>query len=205
MKGRGGLKGEEGRKGSDASLFARLQPQSPGEGSAAGGEAFVHIDGQPDRDGSDPTRLQFIDEQIDARGFPIVEAPDGRRACWGIAAPGRIAHDFAASVVGMGGQICAVGAGFLPHPEERAAEFARTFGVNRSYGSYEELAADKEVRMVYVATVNSAHYQLAKLFLEAGERCANAPRPCVSGAQVSLRASPFTCRKLAFRRQARAA
>jgi hypothetical protein len=109
-------------------------------------------------------------KDIDPHGFPIVHVPEGRdrRACWGIAAPGRIAGDFAASVVGMGGRICAVGAGHLPRKAERAAAFAALFGANRSYGSYEALAADDEVSMVYIAAVNCNHFALAKLFLEAG-------------------------------------
>lgn len=71
-----------------------------------------------------PRRSQVRDEDfiggLDKRGFPVVHVPfDTRqlRACWGIAAPGRIAHDFAAAVVGMGGRICGVGAGHLPRSQ----------------------------------------------------------------------------------------
>ncbi len=57
----------------------------------------------------------------------------------------------------------------LPSPcpcQERADAFAKAYGVTRAYGSYEELAKDEEVEMVYVATLNYRHYALAKIFLQ---------------------------------------
>ena len=41
---------------------------------------------------------------------------------------------------------------------ERAKEFAARFSVAKAYGSYEQLAQDSDVDIVYVGTINSAHY-----------------------------------------------
>ena len=51
----------------------------------------------------------------------------------------------------------------------RAAAFAARFGFERSYGSYEELAADPAVDLVYVATPNTLHAPHARLCLEHGK------------------------------------
>ena len=40
---------------------------------------------------------------------------------------------------------------------ERAEEFARTYGIERAYGSYEELVEDPAVDLIYVATPHSRH------------------------------------------------
>ena len=41
---------------------------------------------------------------------------------------------------------------------DRAKEFAARFSVAKAYGSYEQLAQDNDVDIVYVGTINSAHY-----------------------------------------------
>lgn len=45
--------------------------------------------------------------------------------------------------------------------KKRAEEFASEHGVARSYGSYEEVAADSEVEIVYVATLHPKHKEAA--------------------------------------------
>lgn len=55
---------------------------------------------------------------------------------------------------------------------DRASEFLKKVGASSSakaYGSYEELVADKNVDIIYVATPHSHHYQNAMLCLEAGK------------------------------------
>lgn len=52
---------------------------------------------------------------------------------------------------------------------EKAAEFAGKWGLNKHYGSYKELVEDPDVDLVYVATPHSHHYDCAKLALEAGK------------------------------------
>jgi len=54
----------------------------------------------------------------------------------------------------------------------RAQEFLKVVGAPSSaqgYGSYQELAADPDVDIIYVATPHSHHYQNAMLCLEAGK------------------------------------
>lgn len=50
--------------------------------------------------------------------------------------------------------------------QEKAEKFAEKFGIPKAYGSYEELAADPEVELIYVATPHSHHYSHMKLCLE---------------------------------------
>ena len=54
---------------------------------------------------------------------------------------------------------------------ERARVFAQKYEVKKAYGSYEEMLADDEVGLVYIATPHSHHYLHAKMCLEAGSMC----------------------------------
>ena len=79
---------------------------------------------------------------------------------------GVIARKMAETVVGMDTvEGCAVAARDL----NRAQAFAKEFGFAKAYGSYEEMLADPEVELVYVATPHSHHCAHAKLCLEAGK------------------------------------
>lgn len=51
----------------------------------------------------------------------------------------------------------------------RAQEFAQKWGFEKAYGSYEEMAEDPEVELVYVASPHSHHYEHTKLCLEHGK------------------------------------
>ena len=73
---------------------------------------------------------------------------------WGIVGTGWIAEKMAeALAVVPGASLVAVGS----RTGERAAAFARRYGVPHPYGSYEELAADPGVDVVYVATPHPMH------------------------------------------------
>ena len=50
--------------------------------------------------------------------------------------------------------------------QERADAFAREYNVPVAYGSYEALAADPQVDLIYIASPHSEHYAHAKLCLE---------------------------------------
>lgn len=85
---------------------------------------------------------------------------------WGILGAGRIAGRFAAEAkLVPGARLVAVGA----RSAERAAEFARQNGVERSYGSYADLVADPDVDAVYVATLHPQHCEHTLLALDAGK------------------------------------
>lgn len=51
----------------------------------------------------------------------------------------------------------------------RAEAFARDYGVDRAYGSYEEMLADPKVDLVYIATPHSHHLEHGLLCLDHGK------------------------------------
>ena len=52
---------------------------------------------------------------------------------------------------------------------KKAKAFAKEFGFEKAYGSYEEMLSDPEVELVYVATPHSHHYEHVKLCLNYGK------------------------------------
>lgn len=54
---------------------------------------------------------------------------------------------------------------------EKAQEFAKTWGVEKAYGSYAELVADPDIDLVYIATPHSHHYDNARMCVEHGKPC----------------------------------
>ena len=85
---------------------------------------------------------------------------------WGILGCGGIARRMAAVLAeAKDARLIAAAA----RDGERAAAFAARFGADKAYGSYEELAADKTVDAVYVATIHPTHAQAVELCLRAGK------------------------------------
>lgn len=84
---------------------------------------------------------------------------------WGVLATGGMAAAFTADLVDLpDAEVVAVAS----RTAEPAKAFAERFGIPRAYGSWEELARDEEVDVVYVATPHVAHRAAAGLCLEAG-------------------------------------
>ncbi|MGF7234617.1 MAG: Gfo/Idh/MocA family protein [Frankia sp.] len=86
---------------------------------------------------------------------------------WGIAGTGAIAKGFADALGRLpDARLVAVAS----RRQETADAFGEKFGVpaGRRYGSYEQLAADDDVDVVYVASPHSHHHQHTLLFLTAG-------------------------------------
>lgn len=52
---------------------------------------------------------------------------------------------------------------------EKARKKADELGIEKAYGSYDELYNDPDIDAVYIATINSAHYQNTKDALNAGK------------------------------------
>jgi dihydrodiol dehydrogenase / D-xylose 1-dehydrogenase (NADP) len=52
---------------------------------------------------------------------------------------------------------------------ESAKEFAAHHNIDKAYGSYEELAKDPEVEVVYIGAINTIHYNAGKMMLESGK------------------------------------
>lgn len=87
---------------------------------------------------------------------------------WGIAAAGKISNDFVSALTTLDSNhhtVVAVAARDL----NRATEFAGRFDISNAYGSYKELADDKNVQVVYIGTLNPQHFEVAKLMLESGK------------------------------------
>lgn len=84
---------------------------------------------------------------------------------WGILATGRIAEHFAKDLALVdGSELAAVGSRRI----DAATEFAERFG-GRAHGSYEALAADPDVDVIYVATPHSRHLEDVMTCLNAGK------------------------------------
>lgn len=83
----------------------------------------------------------------------------------GILGAGLIARKMAETVNGMDGVILGAVAS---RDEAKARAFAEEFSAEKYYGSYEELAADEDIDLIYVATPHSHHYEHARLCLNAG-------------------------------------
>jgi predicted dehydrogenase len=84
---------------------------------------------------------------------------------WGILATGGIAHAFAKDLRTAGLDIAAVGS----RRSESAARFAEEFGIPNAHGSYEALAADPDVDIIYIATPHPGHAEAALIALDAGK------------------------------------
>ncbi len=93
--------------------------------------------------------------------------PADRPVRWGILATGGIAARFTRDLqlIPDDAAVAAVASRDLA----RAEAFAADHGIPRAHGSYEDLAADPEVDVVYVATPHSHHLAAAELCLRAGK------------------------------------
>lgn len=84
----------------------------------------------------------------------------------GILGTGNIASVMAATIESMKGvKLYAVAS----REKVKADVFAGKHGCKKAYGSYEELAADKKVDLIYIATPHSAHFSNAKMCIEYGK------------------------------------
>ncbi len=85
---------------------------------------------------------------------------------WGILATGTVARHFVEDLLKMpDAEVAAVGS----RSQETADRFAGTYGIGRAYGSWQALAADPDVDVVYVATPHSAHHAASMTCLRAGK------------------------------------
>ncbi len=88
---------------------------------------------------------------------------------WGILATGKIAHTFARDLaVAPEAELVAVGSRRRESAEAFAAEHGAP-GQVRAHGSYEELVADTDVDVVYIATPHALHLENARLCFGAGK------------------------------------
>ena len=96
----------------------------------------------------------------------IPDPADAPAIRWGVLAPGGIARDWTAALhATTASRVAAVGS----RSADRARSFADDFGIERAYGTYEELVADDAVDAIYVASPHSEHHDHALLALDAGK------------------------------------
>lgn len=88
---------------------------------------------------------------------------------WGVASAGKICHDFVQSFLDAAdkkdNELVAAAARDL----SRAQQFADKFKLKKAYGSYEEMALDPEIDVVYVGNLHQFHLPVGKLFLDHGK------------------------------------
>ncbi len=85
---------------------------------------------------------------------------------WGYMGAGRIASWFAEGMAAAKEAVLyAIGSRTL----EKAKGFAEAYNVEKAYGSYEELVADPEVDIIYIAVPVRYHYECIKLAFDAGK------------------------------------
>ena len=82
---------------------------------------------------------------------------------WGVAAPGGIATTFAKDLGLLGD------AAIASRSHERAVAFGERFAIPRRHGSYEDMAADPDIDVVYLANLQVDHAADAIAFLDAGK------------------------------------
>ena len=80
-----------------------------------------------------------------------------------IMGPGDIAGKFVEAVGRV--ENCAITA-VASKSQQRAAAFADRHGIAAAYGSYEKMLRSEKIDCVYLATIQSAHYELAKLCVQ---------------------------------------
>lgn len=100
---------------------------------------------------------------------------------WGIIGTGVIACKFAEAVEVLDGVEIGAVANRTP---AKAQEFAARYGVPTVYATNAELLADEAVDAVYVATLNTTHYEVVREALQAGKPVLCEKPLVASGAQA---------------------
>ncbi|XP_052785036.1 trans-1,2-dihydrobenzene-1,2-diol dehydrogenase-like isoform X2 [Mya arenaria] len=88
---------------------------------------------------------------------------------WGCLGPGKISYDFFLAIQdnlpAQEHEFIAVAS----RDENRAKEFADKFKFKRYYSSYDDVANDKDVDIVYIGTLHTTHVELSLKMLKAGK------------------------------------
>ena len=100
---------------------------------------------------------------------------------WGILSTGKIAHILAQTIRSFDdAEIVAVGS----RTQESADSFGAQYDIPRRYASYEALAADPDVDIIYIGTPHNLHYDNMKLCLNAGKHVLNEKAFTLNAAQA---------------------
>ena len=90
----------------------------------------------------------------------------GKKIRWGILSTGHISHKFAEALqILPEAELYAVAS----RTREKADTFARRYGARHAYGSYQALADDPEVDVIYIGTPHAFHLENAVMCMRAGK------------------------------------
>ncbi len=113
---------------------------------------------------------------------------------YGIMSVSSIAPRFISAVREAGaGEIVAISS----RTEEKARQKAIEWGIERAYGSHTELLADNDINIVYISSVNSEHYSMAKQALECGKNVI-CEKPCTTTSEHTKELFEIARRKNLF-------
>lgn len=84
---------------------------------------------------------------------------------WAILGTGWIANEMAEAMK-RGGRVPAAVGNRTP---EKAASFAKTYGIPKAYGSYEEMFTDPDIDVIYIATSHNTHIGFIEKALSHGK------------------------------------
>ncbi|MCF1422754.1 Gfo/Idh/MocA family protein [Mangrovimonas futianensis] len=85
---------------------------------------------------------------------------------WGIIGLGKIAHKFATDLLTLPNTKLL---GVASRSHDKAVDFGKKFGAQKTYGSYEDLVKDPEIDAVYIATPHVFHKENSILCLQHGK------------------------------------
>ncbi|KAK3105865.1 hypothetical protein FSP39_007302 [Pinctada imbricata] len=102
---------------------------------------------------------------------------------WGICGAGRVSSDFCHALLTLPSDEHEL-TSIASKSEERAKEFADKFNIKHWYGSYEELAKDYDIDIIYIGTWHTSHVALSKLMLNAGKHVLCEKPMCLNIDQV---------------------
>jgi predicted dehydrogenase len=88
------------------------------------------------------------------------------RINWGIIGLGKIAHKFAADILLTDDASLF---GVASRDKAKAKGFAQQYNAVKHYGSYEEVAKDPDIDIVYIATPHALHFENTMMCLESGK------------------------------------
>lgn len=95
-----------------------------------------------------------------------MEANSEKLIKWGILSTGNIAGKFAEALNSLPGAVISAVAS---RNEETARRFAGKYGIKKAYGTYQALADDPEVDVVYIATPHSLHLENSIMCMNGGK------------------------------------
>ncbi|XP_045175459.2 trans-1,2-dihydrobenzene-1,2-diol dehydrogenase-like isoform X2 [Mercenaria mercenaria] len=88
---------------------------------------------------------------------------------WACLGPGKISSDFFKAIQDNLPATEHEFVAIASRDQSRAQQFADKFKFKRAYGSYEDVAKDKDVDVVYIGTIITNHVELSMKMLEAGK------------------------------------